>query len=374
MNLLLSLFYYFYFSVVGIYVIFIPKVLLVLGYSGSEIGVLLGAAPLVRFLLPFIFMRGFVLNTRVFHIALLLKMVAVVLFVIYIRDFWMLLCVNILLGVGLSLVLPYVEMIALESIGKERYGKVRLFGSVGFIVIALVLAHFVSGYKEELYWLVALVYLSVVAGYLVEKCANKAQPHTSKQPHHSIDLLVDWKLWAGLTMMQVSFGSFYNFFTIYTTQHGISLDMTVYLWSFGVLVEVAMLFWQGKLLAQTPLLSLIMVSVFATIFRWFLVYAFADNLTVLFVSQSIHALSFALFHSASISYLHQLYKNKSLAQQLFMGFSYGLGGLGGAVISGYIFEYAPTYLFLSSSGFALVSFILLLLYARQLRADAPSSL
>lgn len=374
MNLLLSLFYYFYFSVVGIYVIFLPKVLLTLGYSGSEIGILLGAAPLVRFLLPFVFMRGFVLNTRVFHLALLLKMIAVVLFVLYIRDFWVLLCVNILLGMGLSLVLPYMEMIALDSIGKERYGKVRLFGSVGFIVIALVLAHFVSNYVAELYWLVALVYLSVVFGYLVEKFAKKTQSHTAKQEHYPIDLLADWKLWAGLTMMQVSFGSFYNFFTIYATQHGISLDMTVYLWSFGVLVEVAMLFWQGRLLAKTPLLSLIMVSVFATIFRWFLVYAFADNLTVLFVSQSIHALSFALFHSASISYLHQLYKNKSLAQQLFMGFSYGLGGLGGAVISGYIFEYVPTYLFLSSSGFALVSFVLLWLYARQLRADAPSSL
>ncbi len=55
------------------------------------------------------------------------------------EHFWPLLVVNILFGIGLALVLPYIEVIALEQIGKERYGKIRLFGSLGFIAVALVL-------------------------------------------------------------------------------------------------------------------------------------------------------------------------------------------------------------------------------------------
>ena len=91
------------------------------------------------------------LNTRVFHLALLLKMVAVVLFMVFVHDFYPLLFANILLGIGLSLVLPYIEVVALDTIGKERYGKVRLFGSVGFIVVALVLSHFLQDPNVALY-------------------------------------------------------------------------------------------------------------------------------------------------------------------------------------------------------------------------------
>ena len=368
MHFILSLFYYFYFSVVGIYVIFIPKVLLGYGYSGVEIGVILGAAPLVRFLLPLLFMRGFALNTQVFLLALALQLLGATAFVALIDSFWPLFLSNIILGVGLSLVLPYIEVIALDVIGKERYGKVRLFGSVGFIIIALVVARWLDNPHDPLYLLVGMVILSVATAYTAQRLDSK---HTSSQEKlntdHPINPLKHWQLWAGFTMMQVSFGSFYNFFTIYATHHGHSLDTTVYMWSFGVFVEVAMLFWQGRLLTRMPLLDLVILSVFVTIFRWFFVYAYPQSATVLFISQSLHALSFALFHSASISYLHQIYRNKRLAQQLFMGFSYGLGGLGGALVSGYIFEYYAKYLFLSSSAFALISFALLLWFKNRQR-------
>ncbi|MGB3962598.1 MAG: MFS transporter, partial [Sulfurimonas sp.] len=48
MQILLAVFYFFYFGIVGIYIIFMPKVLMMVGYSGSEIGIIFAAAPLVR--------------------------------------------------------------------------------------------------------------------------------------------------------------------------------------------------------------------------------------------------------------------------------------------------------------------------------------
>ena len=79
----------------------------------------------------------------------------------------------------------------------------------------------------------------------------------------------------------------------------------------------------------------------------------------MFLAQSLHALSFALFHSAAISYLFHRYHNRALAQQLFSGISYGLGSLVGALLAGYVYEYFPEYLFLFSTLVALLAFAFL---------------
>lgn len=362
MSFLLSLFYFFYFSIVGVYVIFIPKVLSLSGYNGVEIGVLLAASPLVRFLLPFAFMRGLELNGRVFNVALMIMTGSAFLFYFSLYYFYMLMLANVGLGVGLGLILPYMERVALDTLGKEHYGKVRLFGSVGFVVIALVLAKVLEDPTVALDFLLVLTLLTAGISFFIARSIESTQ-EKSKQDDKT-NILADYKLWVGLILMQVSFGSFYNFFTIYETAHGISLDMTVYLWSFGVVCEIAMLYFQGGFL-QNNLLTLLQLTTFVTIFRWLIVFLFPQNLWLLFFAQSLHAMSFALFHSSAISYLHQLYKNKTLAQQFFSGLTYGLGGLVGALLSGYVYEYAKEYLFLSSAVLALLSFGFLYVWGQE---------
>ena len=363
MFLLLSLFYYFYFSIVGIYIIFLPKILSGVGYSASEIGIIFAAAPLIRFIVPFLFIRGVELNSKMFTIAVSLIVGSIASFYLSLHSFYFLLLSNIFLGVGLSLTLPYVELISLHAIGKENYGKVRLFGSLGFIVVALVLVKFLSSAYVALHFMLALVVLMALISYLLDRHDDLKSSQEETLGKSDIRLLRDYKLWFGLLLMQTSFGSFYNFFTIYETDRGLSMDMTIYLWSFGVIVEVAMLFFQGRFL-RGNLLSVLQVTIFATVVRWFLVFAYPTTLEVLFFAQSLHAFSFALFHSASISYLFYHYKHRSLAQQFFLGITYGLGGLSGALLSGFVYEYYPEYLFLSSSLIASASLLMITLYKR----------
>jgi PPP family 3-phenylpropionic acid transporter len=365
MQTLLGAFYFFYFAIVGVYVIFMPKVLAMSGYSASEIGIIFAAGPMVRFLLPFAFTRGLKLNAKIFNIALLIMLGSSVAFYLSLDSFYKLLLSNIGLGIGMSLILPYIEVISLGHIGKERYGKIRLFGSVGFVLVALILVKFLSEASVALDFLISMTFLTAIFGYIIVKNTHKTQTNT-KEVEQDINLLADWKLWLGLTLMQVSFGSFYNFFTIYETDYGVSLDMTIYLWSFGVLVEIVMLYFQGRLL-RGNLLIILQITTMASAFRWFLVFAFPQNLAVLFFAQSLHALSFALFHSAAISYLFHLYKHKSLAQQFFSGITYGLGGFSGALLAGYIYEFYPKYLFLSSTFLALMAFWFLYLWDKRVR-------
>ena len=145
--------------------------------------------------------------------------------------------------------------------------------------------------------------------------------------------------------MQVSFGPFYNFFTIYETAHGISLQTTIYLWSFGVIAEIILFYFQGPLLKHN-LLKLLEFALVMTVGRWLLIQFFPDELWVMYFAQSLHAFSFALFHTASITYLYALYSERKLAQQFFFGISYGLGGFIGAISAGYIYELWPDLLFL----------------------------
>ncbi|MBU1657500.1 MFS transporter [bacterium] len=353
MPALLGTFYFFYFAIVGIYIIFLPKVLSMAGYSAGDIGIIFSCAPLVRFLVPFAFTRGLKLNAKSFNIALVIMLGSALSFYFSLDSFYKLLFSNIGLGIGLSLMLPHIELISLNNIGKERYGKIRLFGSLGFVLVALILVKFLSSANVALLYLLTLTFLTAVIAYIIAKKSNEILKKTQDEKN-DISILRDWRLWLGLTLMQVSFGAFYNFFTIYETDNGISLDMTIYLWSFGVLVEIFMLYFQGTLL-RGNLLLILQITTFATVIRWLLLFLFPQELGILFFSQALHALSFALFHSAAISYLYHLYKHKSLAQQFFSGISYGLGGFVGALLAGYVYEFYPKYLFLSSSIIALMA-------------------
>lgn len=311
-----------------------------------EIGVILACAPLVRFAIPFLFLRGFKLDSRTFYTSLSLMSIGAVGFYPALEHFWALLGVNILFGIGIALVLPYVEVIALERIGGERYGKIRLFGSLGFIAVALVLVRWLTSPQVGIGFLIAMAVGTLIFGGIVGSWHRK---HPSAQEEDtSFNPLPHLPLWIGFFLMQVSFGPFYNFFTIYATDHGISLESTVWLWGFGVAAEILMFYFQGPLLRRN-LWLILQLTAFITVARWLMVALFPTSLPLLFLSQTLHAFSFALFHTAAISVLFSLYSARRLSQQFFFGISYGLGGFVGALGAGILYQYTPDYLFVGGA-------------------------
>jgi PPP family 3-phenylpropionic acid transporter len=353
-SVLIASFYFFYFALIGVHVIFVPKILAMIGYDPLHIGIILASAPLVRFAMPFLFLRGFRLNQRTFFTSLALMLIGAGGFYPALSHFYPLLGVNIFFGIGISLVLPYIEVIALEHIGKERYGRIRLFGSLGFIAVALVLVKFLTTPYVGIDFLIAMAALTLTFGAVIgmKQAHDPASECSSNEEGCKFSIFGHIPLWIGFFLMQVSFGPFYNFFTIYATDHGVSLGTTVWLWSFGVIAEIAMFYFQGPLL-RGNLGRLLQFTAFITVLRWLIVALFPDSTPLLFASQSLHAFSFALFHSSAIGMLFHLYKSRRLAQQFFFGISYGLGGFIGAVGAGILYQYTPTLLFVGGSVAAL---------------------
>ena len=343
----LSAFYFSYFAAVGVYIIFIPKVLNDIGYSTSDIGVVLALAPLMRFLTPFLFLKYIKLNAKVFKLTIISAIISSSFFYLTIDNFYAFMINNAILGICLSIILPYIEIIALNKLGKDNYGKSRLFGSIGFMAVGLILANYLTNpYIALNYYLSATILTGIFSILLIKYDIE----HKALENDEKFSLFKHWTFWLSLFLMQISFGGFYNFFTIYETAHGISLEITSYLWAFGVICEIIMLYFQAPLL-KNNLLFIIKISILITTFRWMLLFLFPDNLYISYFSQSIHAISFGLYHSAVIIYLYTLYANKKLAQQFMFGIAYGLGGFIGALIAGYTYG---EYLFLGS---AIISFL-----------------
>ena len=351
---------------VGVYIIFMPKVLKDLGFSAVEIGAIYTSAPLMRFLLPFIFKRWIKLTNRVFYISLILTSVVTLLFFATIYNFWLFLLINFAFGGAMGAVLPFVETIALEQIGKERYGKIRLWGSVGFSAIAFVLGNILNGYILALSFLVSMALLTTLFGFIVAKFdTKKVNQYNELEDNKNFSLVKYWAFWGSVFLFQFSFGGFYNFFTIYETSNGIDLDIVSYLWIFGVACEIVMLIFQGPLLKNFNLLTLLLISTLSGVFRWIVVALFPSNLVLIMVSQATHALSFALYYTAAIAYVYTLYSQKRLAQQFFLGISFGLGGAIGAIVSGIIYKYSPNGLFLFEAFIALVATLLIIVHKKR---------
>lgn len=355
----LSAFYFFYFAAVGVYIIFLPKVLHDSGYSTSDIGIVLALAPLMRFATPFLFLKHIKLDQQVFKASLFIAILCACLFYITINNFYLFSINNALLGICLSLILPYIETIAIKELGKSRYGKSRLYGSIGFMLVSLVLAKFLSHPSVALhYYLITICFTALFSILLLKYDISHKNLSTDT---NKFSILKYWPFWLSLFLMQMSFGSFYNFFTIYETSHGISLEMISYLWSFGVICEIILFYYQAPILKQN-LMLLIKFSIFITAIRWLMLYLYADSLIITFISQAIHAFSFGLYHSAVIMYLYTLYEDKKLAQQFMYGVAYGLGGFVGALIAGWLYS---DELFLYSALIALLSFGSLMLFKKE---------
>ena len=360
MHLFLSLFYFAYFSLVGVYIMYMPAALSGFGYSTSQIGNIYAIAPLMRFLLPFVFKHYVKLTASIYLYALLLTFVSSLLFIFTVNNFYLHLLSNALIGASMGIILPYVETISLHKLSKKVYGRVRLWGSVGFILVALWFGYVHVTPMETIYYLSLTGFLTWIFGYFVLHY-DMDEKNTSANDDNGFSLKRYWAFWVSIFLMQVAFGGFYTFFTIYETEQGFSTEIISYLWSFSVLCEIVMLYFQGKLLERN-LLTILKIATFITAFRWLLLYLYPSSLEIIFFSQSLHAISFALYHTAAITYVFSLYSQKRLAQQFFLGISFGLGGGVGSLLAGYLYG---EYLFLFEALITLSAFGMLLIHDKR---------
>jgi len=339
----LSLFYFLFFALIGDYVIFLPKFFSNF-FSPLEIGIIFSTMPIARFLTPFIYLKK-PLTNKDYLFALITAFLAS--FLTLSKNFYILIIAFFLIGASFSIIFPFIEAIAIEKLGL-KYGKSRVMGSIGFMLYGIIFSYIQI---NHLISFIVLMFLSMLNAFYFKE--NK----TIKKSFAKIDFLKEWKFWLALILMQISFGGFYNFFTIYLLNHGIKKEYIGWLWGIGVGAEIIIFLIGHKFLSLLKPVKWIKISIFLTSIRWLMLYLFANSCVLTSLSQTIHAFSFAIFHTSALLYISKRYENKTLAQQFYAGIGYGLAAFLGSIISGWLYG---DKLFLYESLIALSAFLVML--------------
>lgn len=224
----------------------------------------------------------------------------------------------------------------------RRYGRVRLWGSVGFLVT--VLAAGVWFERHGIGSFPVWTSLSLLAVALSVWCMPdmREAPHTEKQGPSVWPVLrlpaVRW-FFLAVFFHVLSHIFIYIFFSLYLDSLGYSKAVIGLLWAVSVVIEIGWFFTQARWLPRLPLTGwLVLVSAVMAL-RMGLTAGAAQWLWVLLLVQGLHALTFAAHHTACIALLSHHFPGRlrGRGQALYSVLGYGLpgvlGGLGGGLLS-----------------------------------------
>lgn len=224
----------------------------------------------------------------------------------------------------------------------KRYGRVRLWGSLGFLVTVFAAGawfeHFGMGHFPA--WTV-LSLLAVVASVWWLPDLKEAVPaHEKKQPVLPIlkKRSVQW-FFATAFFHVLSHMGIYIFFSLYLDALGYSKTVIGLLWAVSVIVEIAWFFTQSRWLPRFSLTAWLVVCAAVAVLRMGVTASSAAIWPLLLLAQALHGLTFAAHHSVCIALLSHHFPGtlRGRGQALYAVLGYGLPGvltgLAGGVLS-----------------------------------------
>jgi MFS transporter, PPP family, 3-phenylpropionic acid transporter len=363
-------FYFFYFAFVGMFSPYWSLYLKYLQFDAVQISVLMSVQPVMRMLGPAVWgwLADHTRNRRlVIRIAASLCLFWY-LWVFGATSFWGMLLVLALMGFFWSASIPLVEATTLTWLGERatRYGRIRSWGSVGFIIAVLGLGYLFD--HVSIRWLLwaGLFILSgiMVFAFQIPR-ADAVSHHTDNLP--VVRVLMEpavLALFGAGFLMAVAHGSYYTFFSIYLVDHGYAKSAVGWLWALGVICEIGVFFLMPKLMRHFSLPHILMVSLVCAVLRFLLIAWAVDVLPLLLLAQVLHAMTFGAFHATAVALVHHFFRGRhqSRGQALYGSVTYGAGGMLGGLISGQLWHYWGAPLMYSFSSLAALLGLLLLLW------------
>lgn len=346
----LSGFYFFYFALLGGMYPYWPLYLQNIGLSAERIGLLLAIPMITKVVAPNIWNWLADTTGRRLGVIQMGSLLGLICFagVIVDQRFWWLALVMATYSFFWNAVLPQHEVITLHYLGDrpERYSRLRLWGSVGFIIAVIGAGALYERLGVKVFPWVGLVLLASI--FLSSLFIPKPITEGTRQKRGNL-----WRaacqapvlafLLAGI-LLQVAHGAYYSFFSIYMEELGYTRTMIGLLWSIGVVAEVVIFIVMHSLLLSFGVRAILIASLLLAAVRWMLIGSFADNLWLLVLAQCLHAFTFGTFHAAAIDTIRRLFKPgiQGGGQALYGAISFGIGGAAGSYLAGiYWVEGAP---------------------------------
>ena len=377
----LSNFYFWYFAFVGVFGTYFALYLQSLGFAAAEIALLMSLQQFVRIITPFFW--GWLADrlqrrTAIIRMTLLLAIVAFSLLFLVTRYAAMI-AVFVAMFSLWSAALPLFEANVIAAVEGDsgRYGRIRLWGSVGFIV-AVLLAGLALDHlpMRSLLWMVLamLVLAALSSCVLTERRPVAAHAITDESIWPILRRPPVVALFVACFLMMASQSAIFVFYSIYMVENGHSKSTVGILWSIGVVAEIAIFLSLPRLNARYAPSALFSFSFAVTAFRYLLVGWFPASLALQVIAQSLHAFTFGTWHAAAMAMLHQLFPAQfgTRGQALYTSFSFGLGGALGGIAAGLAWgAIGPAWMFTAMSVLAVLGWLISLRYVQAL--PSPST-
>ena len=361
-------FYFFYYAFVGMFAPYWSLYLRSIHFDAIEIAILMSVQPVMRMIAPNLW--GW-LADHTGRRLLVVQIAATLSAVCYLglfatTSFWGMLLVLGLMSFFWSASIPLVEATTLTYLGKHtaRYGRIRSWGSVGFI-IAVVGLGFAFDYIAIgwLLWAGLFIMLGILFFSRLIPHTEVPAYHTDHQPIRKIVLQPRvLALLGSCFLMSVAHGPYYTFFSIYLVEHGYAKSAVGGLWALGVICEIGVFFLMPWLARRYGFTRILAGSLGLAILRFLLIGWGVDFLWLLLVAQMLHAATFGAYHAASVGLVHEFFqgRHQSKGQALFGSLTYGAGGMLGGLASGPIWQhYGASVLYSCSAGMALLGLLLM---------------
>lgn len=341
-------FYFFYYSIVGTFMPYWSLYLQDQGFRFDQIGILSSIAIITRFFAPFIW--GWVADKsgkRMLLVRIATWMEAAIWLLIFIipNDFQSVAMLMLFFSFFQNAILAQFEGVTLFWLGERRaelYGKVRKWGSVGFIVGVFSIGAVLEVVDISMLplMLLCIAFTAFLWSFTIKEPQNA--PRSQKQLEALLPVLkrpVVVAFFCIEFIMLFAQAPFYSFYSNYLKMNGFSTTTIGFLWSIGVIAEIIMFAYAAFFLKKFSWRLLVCICLLMTGLRFIIAGIFPTSFIAQLCSQSIHALSFGLFHMIAMRIIFQ---NFSAGQQgrgqALYSTMWGLGIASGSLLAGHYWE------------------------------------
>jgi PPP family 3-phenylpropionic acid transporter len=231
-----------------------------------------------------------------------------------------------------------------RELDARRYGRVRLWGSVGFIVSVLsfgVVLQRTGIAALPLFTFGVFVLLAWAAWRVPEPAEAQAAAPQPRAPIAAVLRLpeVRW-FFAGVMLTVLAHTALYAFFSLYLDSLGYGKPAVGMLWGVSVAVEIVFFALAGRHFARLGEHRWLLLAALLTAGRFALTAGFGSVPAVLVLAQLTHALTFAAHHMACTSLIARHFPDRLRARgsALYSTLGYGVPGVVGGVAGGALSE------------------------------------
>ena len=250
-------------------------------------------------------------------------------------GFWGLLWLNLAAGVAQSALMPLGDSITLAAVrgGGLDYGRIRVWGSLSFIIAAIGTGALLGGNSSAAVpgntvlalVLVASALLLLACCWIPPGAAAAGRARWAALGRFAADRRF-WLFVASGAALQSSHQLYYGFGTLYWRELGFADPVIGVLWAEGVVAEIVLFWYSARLVARLGPLGLMALGGIAGVLRWSLM-GIVPGLAAAAVLQLLHALTFGASHLGAMYFMARSVPPGAAAsaQSLYAAVSAGLG-------------------------------------------------